>query len=142
ERPTDVHGEITDEAVARLFGEGRLARGSGVVVQDVDRAVLLLNLSDQPLNAVRIARVHLASVGLVPLLHQPFGQLLRLGGAPSGQNHLETLLCKAFGGRKPHSRSHTDAEKCLHLLSPFDTAAPAKKTFIACAAANRSASRR
>jgi hypothetical protein len=64
----------------------------------------------------------LASVCLVPIFHQSFGQLLRPGDAPGGQNHLETFFGKAFGGRETHPRARSDAEKCLHLLSPFDVA--------------------
>jgi hypothetical protein len=35
---------------------------------------------------------------------------------------LETFLGKAFGGREPDPRARSDAEKCPHLLFPFDAA--------------------
>src|SRR5262249_6869038 len=120
QRAADVDGEITVETVARLLGERRLAHRCGVVMQDVDCAVLLLDVGDQVGNALRIARIHLANAGAASIAYQSFGQLLRPRNAASGQHHLKALFGKAFGGRKAHSRARSDAEKGLHRLSLFD----------------------
>ena len=132
---SDVHGEIIVEAVARLFGEGRLAHRCSVVVQDVDWAMLLLDFSDQFRDAFGSLASTLRALALYPFDISLSASSCVLAMLRAAKTTWKPSFAKRSAVAKPIPGP---APMLRNVFISCSLSCACDVTFTACAVANRS----